>query len=371
MMLPSSTALQRMDAVQHGLVSVDAAAAVLGLSSNLRYLTGFSDEPGERLLLLVVPRKGEGTLIVPELYADQIASQSPAAALRVWSDGEDPWKLVREVAQQLSPLSGKLLLDDSLWAMFALPVQDAFSGRLFGLASNVMESLRERKDEVEIAAMRRAGGIADAAYASVTAGRVSGLTEISLASRLESAMLAGGADGIAFETLVASGPNSALPHYRAGMRRIESGDVVILDFGCRVNGYCSDITRTVVCGQPSNELGGIHEAVRHAYEAGREMVRSGVSAQEIDAAARDVLTCAGYGANFTHRTGHGIGLDVHESPYIVEGNEQRLDSGMAFSIEPGAYFPGAYGVRIEDVVVLTEEGAEAMTQAPHELRCVG
>ena len=234
-----------------------------------------------------------------------------------------------------------------------------------------MEGLRGRKDEDEIAAMRHGGGIADAAYDAVTAGRISGLTEVELASRLGSTMLAGGADGIAFETLVASGPNSAFPHYRAGTRRIESGDVVILDFGCRINGYCSDITRTVVCGEPDNELRGIHKAVRCAYEAARERVRSGVGAQEIDATARNVLTGAGYGANFTHRTGHGIGLDVHESPYIVEGNEQRLDSGVAFSIEPGAYFPGAYGVRIEDVVVLTEEGAEAMTQAPHELRCVG
>lgn len=370
MMLPSSTALQRMDAVRRGLVSIDAAAAVLGLSSNLRYLTGFSDEPGERLLLLIVPSEGEGTLIVPELYADQIKTHSPAAALWLWSDGEDPWKLVREVAQQLSPLSGKLLLDDSLWAMFALPVQDAFSERAGGLVSDVMEGLRERKDEGEIAAMRRAGEIADAAYAAVTAERISALTEIDLASRLESEMLAGGADGIAFQTLVASGPNSALPHYRAGTRRIQSGDVVILDFGCRVNGYCSDMTRTVVCGDSDKKLRRIHEAVRRAHEAAREKVRSGVGAQEIDAAARNVLTDAGYGANFTHRTGHGIGLDVHESPYIVEGNEQRLDLGMAFSIEPGAYFTGAYGVRIEDIVVVTEEGAEAMTHAPHELRRV-
>ncbi len=270
MMLSPSTALQRMDAVRSGLASVDAAAVVLGLSSNLRYLTGFSDEPGERLLLLIVSREGEGTLIVPELYADQIAAHSPAAALRVWSDGGDPWRLVRQVAQQLGPLSGRLLLDDSLWAMFALPVQEAFSGRAFGLTSDVMEGMRARKDEGEIAAMRRAGEIADVAYAAVTAGRISGMTEISLASRLESAMLAGGADGIAFETLVASGPNSALPHYRAGTRQIESGDVVILDFGCRVNGYCSDMTRTVVCGEPDNKLRGVHDAVRRAHEKARE-----------------------------------------------------------------------------------------------------
>ncbi|GAG35074.1 unnamed protein product, partial [marine sediment metagenome] len=225
-------------------------------------------------------------------------------------------------------------------------------------------------DEDEISSMRRAGEIADQAYLAVTSKAVSGLTEIELAGRLEAEMLSAGAEGAAFETLVASGPNSALPHHRAGTRWIESGDVVILDFGCRVNGYCSDMTRTVVCEEPDNELRGIHEAVRRAHEEARERVRNGVQAQEIDAAARDVLTDAGYGVNFTHRTGHGIGLDVHEPPYIVHGNEQQLEERMTFSIEPGAYLAGAYGVRIEDVVVVTEEGAAAMTHAPHELRRV-
>lgn len=360
----------RIDAVRHALEAVDAAVAVFGLSSNLRYLTGFSDEPGERMLLLIVPRNGEAALIVPELYAYQIGALSPAAALQVWADGEDPGALLDAIASGLSRTRGKVLLDDALWSVFALRVQTAFSGRSFGLASAVMAPLRERKDDAEIDAMKRAGEIADGAYAAVTAAPITGGTEIELAGRLEAAMLAGGADGIAFATLVASGPNSALPHYRAGTRKIESGDIVILDYGCRVDGYCSDITRTVVCGRPTPELERVYDAVRRANGAGRDRVGIGVRAQEVDAAARDVLVEAGYGARFVHRTGHGIGLDVHEPPYIVRGNEQRLQRGMAFSIEPGAYFTGRFGVRVEDVVVVGDGGAVPMTEAPQELKHV-
>lgn len=369
-MTPSDRMSLRIDAVRHALEAVDAAVAVFGLSSNLRYLTGFNDEPGERMLLLIVPCNGEAALIVPELYADQVETLSPAAPLRVWADGEDPGALLTEIADGLRRVPGEALLDDSLWASFALRVQTAFSGRLFGLASAVMAPLRERKDDAEIAAMKRAGEIADGAYAAVTAEPISGVTEIELARRLEAAMLAGGADGIAFATLVASGPNSALPHYRAGTRRIESGDVVILDYGCRVDGYCSDITRTVVCGGPTPELERVHDAVRRAHSAARDRVENGVPAQEVDGAARDVLVEAGYGGRFVHRTGHGIGLDVHEPPYIVRGNEQRLEKGMAFSIEPGAYFTARFGVRIEDVVVVGDAGAVPMTEAPQELKNV-
>ena len=360
----------RIDAVRRGLEVVDAAVAVFGLSSNLRYLTGFTDEPGERMLLLLVPRDREATFIVPELYAGQVEAVFPAASLRVWADGETPDALLTEIADSLGRVSGEILLDDSLWSVFVLRVQAAFPGRSFGLASAVMAPLRERKDALEIAAMKHAGEIADRAFAAVTARPISGLTEIELAGRLEAAMLAGGADGIGFATLVAAGPNSALPHHRAGTRRIEPGDVVILDYGCRVDGYCSDITRTVVCGTPTPELERVHAAVRNAHLAARDRVAIGVRAEEVDAAARNVLVAAGYGDRFVHRTGHGIGLDVHEPPYIVRGNEQRLEEGMAFSIEPGAYFGGRFGVRIEDVVVVGEDGGVPMTEAPQGLRNV-
>ncbi len=369
-MSPTDVPSERLDAVRAGLQSTDGAVAVFGLSSNMRYLIGFSDEPGERMLLLIVPREGEPVLVVPKLYATQVEAGSPPATLRLWADGEDPSALLREIAADVAGIPGRVLLDDTMWCAFALHVQKAFPDRTFGLASAVMAPLRARKGADEIEAMKRAGRIADRAFAAVTAESVSGLTELELAGRLEAAMLAAGADGVAFETLVASGPNSALPHYRAGSRRIEPGDVVILDYGCRVDGYCSDMSRTIVCGPPNDDVERVHAAVLGAHQAARDRARIGVRATDVDAAARSALTDAGYGEQFVHRTGHGIGLDVHEPPYIVHGNERRLEEGMAFSIEPGAYFTGRFGVRIEDVVVLGPDGAIVMTDAPRALKRV-
>jgi len=360
----------RLDAVRRGLREHGAVVAVFGLSSNLRYLTGFTDEPGERALLLLVAAEGEVWMVVPELYVAEVTAHSPPATVLPWADGDDPMRIVRRIADGLRERTGRVLVDDALWAAFLLPLQAAFGGRAFGLTSDVMTSLRACKATDEVAAMRRAGGIADRALESALSEPIVGLTELQLAGRLEAAMLARGANGIAFETLVASGPNGALPHHRAGARTIEPGDVVILDYGCRVDGYCSDITRTVACGPASPRVEAVHDAVLRAHDAAIERAAIGTPAEAVDRAAREVLTAAGYGPNFVHRTGHGVGLDIHESPYIVEGNRKNLQAGMAFSVEPGAYFAEEFGVRIEDVVVVGENGAVSMTMAPRELRRV-
>jgi Xaa-Pro aminopeptidase len=369
-MLSPSASQQRLVAVRRSLERIDAAAVVFGLSANMRYLTGFSDEPGERMLALVVPRDGEPTMIVPELYADQVRAFAPACNMRVWGDGEDPTSIVGDVAQELEAQTGRLLLDNTLWTAIALPWERAFPGRDVGLASEIMTELRMRKIPEEIDCMQRAGEITDRALEDALSRPIGGRTELELARHLEWAMLDRGADGVAFETLVASGSNSAFPHYRAGQRRIESGDVVIMDFGCRVGGYCSDITRTVTCGEVSAEVNDAYDVVREAHATARDHAERGVPAQEVDRAARRVLAEAGYGDAFCHRTGHGVGLDVHEPPYIVEGNSTNLEPGMAFSIEPGVYFSGSFGVRLEDVVIVTEGGAKPLTEAPRELRAV-
>ena len=344
------------------------AAVVIGLSSNLRYLTGFIDEPGERMLLLIVPQSGDPAMIVPGLYETQVRGVSSVERMLIWGDSDDPGELLRDVLRSLP--QGRVLVDDSLWAQFVLPVQDAAAPRPLGLASELLTPLRARKGADEIEAMKTAGRVADQALEKTLADPILGLSELEVAHRLESAMMAGGADGIAFETLVASGANSALPHYRAGHRKIERGDVVILDFGCRVKGYCSDMTRTVVCGAPSEAILRAYDAVRGAHAAGRQRVAPGIDAQDVDRATRAVLVDAGYGEAFCHRTGHGVGLDVHEPPYIVEGNRTPLESGMAFSIEPGAYFEGSFGLRLEDVFVVDSGGAISMTNAPRDLRVV-
>jgi Xaa-Pro aminopeptidase len=257
-----------------------------------------------------------------------------------------------------------------MWATFLLMLTATLPQADFGLASQVMIPLRMQKTPNEIEHMSLAGAIADQAFEDVLKLKVSGMDELELAASLEAAMKEKGAEKIAFETLVASGPNSSLPHYRAGQRRIEPGDTVVLDFGCCMQGYCSDMTRTIVCGEPSNEIQDIYEVVKSAQENAVQAVIPGVEAQAIDRAARGEITSAGYGDRFIHRTGHGIGLDVHEAPYIVEGNDLKLEEGMTFSVEPGIYLPGEFGVRIEDIVVVTETGATRLNTSTHTLQVV-
>jgi len=241
----------------------------------------------------------------------------------------------------------------------------------FSLASPLMRRMRMRKSPEELEALSKAAAIADTAFEELSQMRIIGMTELEVARSLEAVMLREGAEGAAFETLVASGPNSALPHHRAGQRRIKPGDVVILDFGCRVDGYCSDITRTLVCGKPSALVQDLHEIVLSAQERAVDVIRPGIAAQEVDRAARQVISEAGYADRFTHRTGHGIGLDVHEEPYIVEGNTLTLEEGMTFSVEPGIYLPGKFGVRVEDIVVVTESGALRLNRCSRALKSVG
>jgi len=342
----------------------------LSLGSNMLYLSGFSDEPGERLLLLLVPQEGSPIFLVPELYANQVRQASPFENLRVWKDSEDPVALLERTVADFGLRGARMLVDDSMWATFLLILETTLPQAGFALASQVMIPLRMQKSPDEIEHMSQAGAIADQAFEEILKLKVSGMDELELATALEEAMKENGAEKIAFETLVASGPNSALPHYRAGQRKIEPGDAVILDFGCRIHGYCSDMTRTLVCSEPSNKIQDIYEVVKGGQENAVQAIMPGVEAQAIDRVARGEITHAGYGNHFIHRTGHGIGLDVHEAPYIVEGNDLKLEEGMTFSVEPGIYLPGEFGVRIEDIVFVTETGAKRMNTSTHTLQVV-
>ncbi len=341
---------------------------VLSLGSNLKYLTGFSDEPGERLLMLLVPQEGDATFLVPALYADQVRQASWIETLCVWRDEDDPWSLLGEALASFGIARGEVAVDDTMWAIFLLGLQKVLPKATFSNVSRILVPLRLEKSAVETRAMEEAGAIADQAFEEILERRISGSSELELARALQDSMLAHGADAVAFETLVASGPNSALPHHRAGRRTIAPGDVVILDYGCRVRGYCSDVSRTIVCKVASDPVRRVHALVREAQEAGTGTVKPGVEAQDVDRAARAVIAHGGHGEHFIHRTGHGIGLDVHEPPYIVEGNGLALRPGMTFSVEPGVYLQGEWGIRIEDVVAVTEAGRQPMTRSTHELR---
>lgn len=361
---------ERIAKAQELMAETGVDLLALSPSANMLYLSGFYDEAGERLLLLLIPRAGGPIFIVPELYAEQVRGGPLPAELQIWRDGTGPEGLLERALQPFRKGAARVLVDDTMAARFLLMLKTALPQAQFSLASQVMGRLRMEKGPEEIRFMAEAGAIVDRAFEEVIGLRISGLTELALARALEEAMVAGGAEKVAFETLVASGPNSALPHYRAGGRRIEPGDVMILDFGCRVRGYCSDITRTVVCGDPPEEFERVYEIVREAQERAVQAVRPGVSAGEVDRAARETIAAAGYGERFIHRTGHGIGLEVHEEPYIAPGNGLPLRKGMTFSIEPGIYLPGRFGVRIEDIVLVTDSEGKRLNNCTHALQVV-
>ncbi|AHG02870.1 peptidase [Halobacterium sp. DL1] len=354
---------ERVAACQDRLDSADADAVVLFPSTDMDYLSGFTDEPMERHLFLFVGRTGDPLFVAPEMYDAHIRHDSWVDDVRTYADGEDPLLLLEHVADELGFRGGRVLLDDRMWARFSQDFRELFPTTEFGLASEVLEPLRLRKDAAELDALRRAGEVADAAMRDVRelGADAVGMTEADLANYVEERLAAHGGTGTSFEPIVGSGPNGAKPHHRQSDREIESGDPVVFDFGTRVDGYPSDQTRTVVFdGEPPDEFEAVHDVVREAQQAAVEAVEPGVPAEAVDAAAREVIEAAGYGEAFVHRTGHGVGLDVHEEPYIVDGNDQSLEAGMVFSVEPGVYLEGEFGVRIEDLVAVTENGCDRL-----------
>jgi D-alanyl-D-alanine dipeptidase len=257
-----------------------------------------------------------------------------------------------------------------MWAVHLLGAQRLRSSVRFVAAAPILSTLRAVKDDDEIELLQRAARGADEAFRHLAESRLEGLREEEVAVLLGSLLRENGHDTVAF-TIVGSGPNGASPHHEPGARPIRAGDPVVLDFGGRVGGYCSDISRTVCVGEPPKGFEEIYEVVREAQETAFQAVRPGIRATEIDAAARSVIESAGYGERFIHRTGHGIGLEEHEAPWIASDNEQALEPGMCFSIEPGIYLEGRFGVRIEDIVTVTDDGAQRLNRATRELVTVG
>ncbi|WP_122088729.1 M24 family metallopeptidase [Halalkalicoccus subterraneus] len=369
-MIDETVIQTRLKRAREALNDTGADAIVCFPSSNMYYLSGFDDEPMERhLFLFVTPETA--LFVAPEMYDAQIKDESPITDVRTWGDIEDPTALLETVGDELGLEGGHLLVDDRMWALFTQDLQATFPEASFGIASKVLENLRVRKDEAELDRLREAARLSDTVSKEIRAlgaGAI-GMTERELAAEIGDRLASAGGEGVSFETVVGSGPNGARPHHRHGERTIESGDPVVLDFGTWFEGYPGDQTRTVVFdGEPSAKLREVHEAVLEAHNAGVEAVEPGVEAREIDRAARTVLEDRGYGDAFIHRTGHGVGLDVHEPPYITSENGRKLEPGMVCSVEPGVYLEGEFGVRIEDLVVVTEDGYERLNDSPRTWR---
>jgi Xaa-Pro aminopeptidase len=345
---------------------------VLTPGSDLRYLCGYSAHAMERLTALVVPRQGEPFLIVPRLEAPMVDA-SPAGGLGLellaWDETDDAFALLaRTATARLGAAPTRVAVGARSWAEHALGVQRALPGSALELASPVVDRLRMVKSAAEVEELALAGAAIDRVHARMADWLRVGRTEAEVGADIAAAILEEGHTGVDF-TIVGSGPNGASPHHELSGRTVQAGDVVVVDIGGETaTGYRSDCTRTYVVGGPApSDVTEWYAVLQAAQEASTAAVRPGVTAEDIDAAARRVIDDAGWGEHFIHRTGHGIGLDTHEAPYIVAGNDLPLVPGMAFSVEPGIYLAGRCGARIEDIVVCTDDGVRNLNGGPREL----
>jgi Xaa-Pro aminopeptidase len=353
---------ERIVTVQASLRDRGIDALLVSVGSDLPYLTGYRAMPLERITALVVPSVGEAALFVPELEAPRVET---SVEVRPWGETDDPFD---RIAAAL-PGDGVIATGDQMWASFLIAFQNRLPGARFVDAEPLMAPLRMIKDEDEIAALRDAGHAVDGVADHLSTVRFSGRTEREMSRIVSDLVLASGHETVSF-AIVAAGKNGASPHHEASDQIIEPGEAVVVDFGGRVRGYGSDTTRMYCVGEVPDGFEEAYAVLERAQRAAVESVRPGTTAEAIDAAARSIISDAGYGEFFIHRTGHGIGLDAHEQPYIVQGNAEPIRPGMAFSIEPGIYVPDRWGMRIEDIVVATRDGVERLNRSSRELRIV-
>jgi Xaa-Pro aminopeptidase len=362
----------RLDRVRLAMREAGVDALLLSLGADLPWLSGYEAMPLERLTMLVLPADDDATLVVPELEAPRVSYDPSLFELRPWKETEDPVALVAALVGSRSELA----ISDRAWAVALLSLQSRLGGSRWRPASKITGPLRAVKDSAEVACLRAAAQAADRVAAQLQGGdiRLVGRTEAEVSSDIGARLVAEGHHRVNF-AIVGSGPNSASPHHEAGPRIIGPDEMVVCDFGGTLSldggpGYCSDITRTVVTGEPSAEMVEVHRVVAEAQAAACAAALVGATCEEVDAVARRVIVAAGYGEHFIHRTGHGIGLEEHEDPYIVAGNLVGLVAGHAFSVEPGVYLPGRFGVRVEDIVVAGVDGPESLNVVDHRLASV-
>jgi Xaa-Pro aminopeptidase len=381
--IPVERYRDRLTAAQTLAGEAGLAALLVGVGADMRYLAGYPAMPLERLTMLVIPASGGASLVAPRLEATPARSCPPAAAgdlpVVTWEEGEDAHALVTGMVRGGQGRPGdaglRVAVSDDLPARHLLRLQERLADASFELASPILGRLRIVKDADEIALLAEAAHAADRVVAQIAAGRLVGRTEADVAREVRDRLIAEGHEEAHF-AIVGSGPNSASPHHEASERVIAAGEPIVLDIGGTIAGYGSDITRTlwVTGGDPAN---GPDERFRHlfgvlygAQDAATRAVRPGIAPEAVDAAARRPIEAEGYGEAFFHRTGHGIGLEGHEDPYIIAGNADPLRNGMAFSVEPGIYLVGEYGARIEDIVVCGPDGPIVLNEAPRELYVV-
>jgi Xaa-Pro aminopeptidase len=352
---------------------------LLSLGADLPWLTGYLAMPLERLTMLVLPVRGDPVLVVPALEAARVAIAEDVFAVHPWSDTEDPVAIVASIVAARTERNGevnrlRIAISDRTWAGSVLALQSEIPRAEWITGSTVTSSIRAIKDAFELEALRAASGAADRVAAMLQRGdiRLIGRREADVSNDISTLLVAEGHERVNF-AIVGSGPNAASPHHEPGSRIIGPNETVVCDFGGTLSldgevGYCSDITRTVVTGEPSDEILDCYEVLLASQQTAVASARAGVSAEAVDAVARGIIDDAGYGDLFIHRTGHGIGIEEHEDPYLVAGNGELLRPGHAFSVEPGIYASGRFGMRLEDIVIITEDGnPESLNTVDHAL----
>lgn len=364
-----ATGVNRMELLASELRDAGVDVFLAWAPVTMGYLCGFFEGGGERFLALALRADGSVRLICPALSATQ-AARVGIEEIRPWKDGEDPLVHFKELADDWNLRSAIVAVDDEMPAHLLLAMQGVLPAALFKPGSGLVANLMRVKSAEELALLHRAGQIADQAFPAGLAVIRPGVTEAEIAQALSDEMRRLG--GVPTFAIVAAGANGAEPHHLSDGTPVRSGDVIVMDFGCSVEGYQSDITRTVACGEAPEEAHRVYEVVLAAHRAAREAIAPEVACGDVDAAARGVIDEAGYGEFFVHRTGHGLGMRIHEEPNIVGGSTQRLEPGHCFSVEPGVYLPGRFGVRIENIVTCSADGHVSFNEEPaarlHEVR---
>ena len=362
--LPTRIYEERVARVQKEMKAQNIDALLLSVGHDLPYLTGYHAMPLERLTMLVVPQEGLATLVIPRLEAPRVALHPTVFTLAAWNETDNPVALVAQLTKDARTVS----VGDQMWARFLVELLAFAPSAHYSRAVDVVGPLRKVKTQSEIEALQRAGAAADRVATQLHSGLIPlvGRTEAQVSADISARLLEEGHDVVNF-AIVAAGENAASPHHHPGARVIRDGEIVLCDFGGTMADYCSDITRCVHLGTPSQEILEAYAVLQEAQAASVASAQVGATCESVDEAARRVITEAGFGEYFVHRTGHGIGMEAHEDPYIVAGNTEALLAGHAFSIEPGIYIPGRFGMRLEDIVVATDQGPLAMNLVSHDL----
>ena len=360
----SSVYLDRLARVRDAMAVRDIDALLLSVGHDLPYLTGYTAMPLERLTMLVVPRDSAATMLIPALEAPRVRDVPGVFDLLPWGETQDPTAIVAGLASGAQ----RIAVGDQMWARFLVELLPQLPGAEYTRAVDVVGPLRMSKDQAEIDALAAAGAAVDLIAGELQRGEIPlvGRTEAEVSAHLGRRIIEEGHQRVNF-AIVAAGENASSPHHHPGDRVIREDEIVLCDFGGTMNGYCSDTTRCVFTGEIAGDVAEAYAVLHEAQAAGVNAATVGTPCEDVDRATRKVIADAGYGEYFIHRTGHGIGLEEHEDPYIVEGNDLPLAAGHAFSIEPGIYVPGKWGMRLEDIAVATDTGPRRLNNSDHSL----